>query len=138
MDHWLREPYLQNVVEELRGDFLEQGVTIPLLHISVGMVGQGKTIALTYAKRHSPDGLNQVYISPTINNTDHVIHVVAHELVHVALDCKGGHGPNFSKLAKRIGLVSPYSFSVAGPQLGRRAQEIKKKWGEYPHPGFTY
>ena len=131
-----REQYLQNVVEYFRKDLKKVGLKVPPVHISVGMTGQGRTIGLTYARSHSPDSRNQIFISPEVR--DNVHGVVAHEIVHAMLDCAGGHGRDFVLLARHLGLTKPYTVITAGPILLQKIEEIEASLGKYPHPGFAY
>ena len=133
-----REQYLQSVVTHFRRDLKKVGITVPPVHISVGMTGQGRTIGLTYARLHSPDNCNQIFLTPEISDTDDAIGVVAHEVVHAILDCEYGHGREFTLLARHLGLTKPYAVVTAGPILIEKMKKIRSSLGKYPHPGFTF
>lgn len=133
-----REEYLQSVVDLFRRDLRRVGITVPRVHISVGMTGQGRTIGLTYARVHSPDNLNQIFISPELYETNLVIGVVGHEVCHAILNCEGGHGKKFTLLARQLGMTKPYTVITPGPIMQEKCEVIKSRLGKYPHPGFKY
>jgi hypothetical protein len=58
---------------------------------------------------------------------------VYHELCHAALDCEGGHGAEFKKLALAGGLVGKVKATMAGPLFIDVMQGIIERIGPYPH-----
>jgi hypothetical protein len=58
---------------------------------------------------------------------------LVHELCHAALDCEGGHGAPFKRLASAVGLEGKPTATHAGPQLEQRLNALCRQLGEYPH-----
>lgn len=51
------------------------------------------------------DGINQIFISPVLDEPMTVLETLAHELVHAIDDCKSGHGAEFQKISKDLKLT---------------------------------
>jgi hypothetical protein len=100
-----------------------------------GSRGGAKTIGVTYARSIStaPEPVNEIFISPEIDDLDVVLGTLAHELIHALIDCKGGHRGAFAKVARAINLEGPLTATHAGPELLDTLAEIKELLGQYPH-----
>lgn len=131
-----REQWLAAGIDAMRGHFQEQGYPIPeQVRVSVGFPrATRKAIGQCWKGSCAKDGVNQLFISPTHETGVASLDTLAHELVHAALDCKGGHGKRFQKACVAIGLTagSPKAAG-AGKELLARLNVIAKTLGEYPH-----
>jgi hypothetical protein len=54
-------------------------------------------------------------------------------LVHAVDDCKSGHGENFKRIAKDIGLKGPMRSAGAGELLMLDLLKIENLLGHFPH-----
>lgn len=62
-----------------------------------------------------------------------VLATLAHELIHAALGIEEGHGPNFKRVYKAIGLAGRATATHAGPEFIEAMQPVIAKIGEIPH-----
>lgn len=133
-----REEWLDKAVEELR-PLYHPDYEVPEVKISIGFPPKGglsrrRVLGVCWKAEVATDKVVQIYINPTIvevGGPQGVLSVVAHELVHA---CGiSGHGKEFAKCGKLIGLEGKMSSSVAGPLLLSHIQAIEYKLGKFPH-----
>lgn len=135
-----REAWLQAAIEALRPRFQEIGYLLPdRVHVSVGfphcgVQGENSVIlAVTYSREVSTEGVNEVFISPTLDDAPRVLDVLLHELVHVALNNEDGHKARFKDCATLLGLEGPMTATTAGIVLAAEMVALADSLGEYPH-----
>jgi hypothetical protein len=135
-----RERWLNDAVEELKILFTEKGIDASgrKLRVSCGWpcrrpLGKHKSIGECHPTKTSLDGTNEVFISPLLENPVQILTVLSHEMIHVLDDCRGKHKGEFVKIAKRIGLVKPWTESNPGEELEKRLNIVYEKLGSYPH-----
>ncbi|KGD42913.1 sprT-like family protein [Burkholderia pseudomallei] len=59
--------------------------------------------------------------------------ILGHELVHAAVGIPAGHGKDFRRVAKGIGLEGPMRSTTAGPQFRTALTPILAEAGPLPH-----
>lgn len=137
-----RESYLMAAVEALRPTFKKANVEIPPLRVSTGWPSRGgvkaknRAVGECWSAESAKDTKPQIFISPWLDvatGFDGVLSTLAHELVHAVAGNKAGHGPEFKKIAKAIGLEGKATSCGAGPTLLVELEAISAKLGEYPH-----
>jgi hypothetical protein len=69
------------------------------------------------------EGDRVVLISPTLREPFQLVETLLHEMVHVALPMGCGHRKQFSRLAARVGLVKPWTATVASKELADRIRK---------------
>ena len=117
-DKQVREIWLQNAVEKLSPFFKQKGYQMPKVHVSCGFPSTGnksKHIGQCWGRSSTSDGVNQVFISPVLDDPFQVLDTLMHELVHVIDDCIHHHGPEFKKIATDVGLQGKMREAGAGP-----------------------
>jgi hypothetical protein len=87
----------------------------------------------TWSREASEDGVSQVFISPELGDTFDVLETLVHELVHVADNNQSDHRGQFVVIAKKLGLMSPYSFTPASPSFAAELLVMAEELGHYPH-----
>ena len=135
MNH-LRESWLMEAVEQIKPIFERMGYEVPLVKVSVGFPStgsKGRHLGQCWSTRSSDDGINQIFIAPHLPTTIEVLDTLVHELVHAVDDCKSGHGENFKRIAKDIGLKGPMRSAGADELLMKDLIEISKQLGSFPH-----
>jgi hypothetical protein len=134
-----REAWLQKVVTELETDFSNQGHAVPPVQVSVGWPSSNrhKRIGECWPSNAAEDGINQMFVSPRLQDTLVVIPTVAHEMVHAVLDNKHGHKKPFKDIAVSVGLEGKMTATVASDALKERCEAIVAKIGAYPHAGLV-
>lgn len=140
--HKTREAWLTAAVTGLTPLFATAGAPIPPVRVSVGWPGgssraRGNVIGQCWAPTSAADGVQQIYVSPVLEDAPRVLDVLAHELVHAVDKCEHGHRGPFATIAKRIGLEGPMTATTAGPELLAALEKLSAKLGAYPHSALT-
>jgi hypothetical protein len=117
-----REEWLNAALNHLRPWFKDRAdATIPNdARVSVGFPGGGsarKRIGECWARKMSKDGVNEIFISPVLQDPVRMLDVLAHEAVHAVDDCVSGHKGEFKRVAKAIGLEGKMTATKAGEEL---------------------
>ena len=136
-----REAWLENCVSEFdRRVFSPFSHHLPRVKVAIGFPStkgvskRRRTLGQCWSREASDDGLNQIFINPTLTSAEQIVDVLAHELVHAVDDCKSGHKGAFWKICKAVGLTegTPATAS-AGPSLKVTIEEICRDLGPLPH-----
>ena len=144
--HPFAEVWLHEAMEYMRPRFAELGYEIPPVNISVGFGSAGfksgskrPVLGWCYARRMSAAWVNDIYITPLVEESDMALSVLAHELVHAIDDCESGHGPRFKQISKDLKLTDCAQVSLSDfrdtVDFYRR---ILGKIGRYPRSGIRY
>ena len=134
-----REEYLAKATKELgRLVFKPAGYELPETAVSCSWPGgrsdRKKTIGQCWPRAASAAKVNEIFISPMIEDSADAIDILAHELVHAVDDCQNGHKAAFVKICKDIGLTKGKPTSAgAGEELRATIEKIVTKIGQYPH-----
>lgn len=132
-----REEWLVAAVDALRPLYEEVGETLPTVRVSVGWPGgrgnKSRVIGQCWAKVAADDRINQLFISPVLDDATRVLDVLIHELIHAIDDCQSGHRGRFAAIAKAVGLTGPMTATVASDVLRARLDGIAATLGAYPH-----
>ncbi len=134
--HSHREAWLDAALTQLRPLFAQNGYLVPDCRVSCGFASTGVRsghIGQCWSRRSSRDGINQIFISPALEDPVEVLDTLVHELVHAVDDCQHKHGKEFKKIALRMGLQGPMRSAGAGPELKTRLQGLAQSLGAYPH-----
>jgi len=131
-----REHWLQNAVDLVSLIFKNKGYTIPKVQVSCGFPSTGNKsnhVGQCWGKSSTKDGVNQLFISPILDEPVQVLDTLVHELVHAIDDCMHHHGPEFKIIATDVGLQGPMRSASAGPWLKEKLLGIANQLGKYPH-----
>jgi SprT-like family len=135
MNH-LRESWLMEAVEQLKPIFERMGYQVPPVKVSVGFTSsgsKGRHLGQCWSTKSSEDEVNQIFIAPHLPTAIEVLDTLVHELVHAVDDCQSGHGENFKRIAKDIGLKGPMRSAGAGELLMKDLVKISSLLGNFPH-----
>lgn len=136
MAHVNREQWLMAAVDHIIPIFEEKGYSVPVVKVSVGFPStgaKGRHLGQCWSTRSAIDGVNQIFIAPHLETPFDFLDTLVHELVHAVDDCKSGHGENFKKIAKDVGLLGPMRSASAGALLKYQLNDIAQKLGSFPH-----
>ena len=134
-----REAWLESAIEIFRTElFKRNGFKVPSnIRVSVGLPGGSrnskKAIGQCWNSKATIDNYISIFISPVLDDSARVLDVLAHELVHAVLDCKGGHGPQFRRIAIAVGLEGPMRSTHAGMELASYIKGMISQLGNIPH-----
>jgi hypothetical protein len=131
-----RQAWLEEAVRQVTPIFLSHGYSVPDINISCGFPSTGQRsprVGECWSTRLCSSGLNEIFISPILDNTEEVLGIIIHELVHAVDDCKSGHGAAFKKIATTIGLTGKMIHAHPNDELGKLVKLIVADIGPYPH-----
>ena len=133
-----REQWLTDMIGKLRPMFKDASAPLPdNIRVTCGwpsrcaLSAKKRRIGECWPTQASADQTHEILISPAISEGTEVAAVLVHELIHVAVGTAAGHRAPFSRLAKTIGLVKPWTATVAGPELTTRLNVLITT--PYPH-----
>ena len=126
-----REEWLNAGLNALRPWFEEKAkVSIPLdTRVSVGFPGGGsarKRIGECWPRVRSTDKVNEIFISPVLQDPVRMLDVLVHEAVHAVDDCVSGHKKAFKTVALAVGLEGKMTATHAGAELKAELERIIK------------
>lgn len=134
-----REAWLLSAVEKLI-PVLEQAGAANIrnrkFQVSVSFPSKSirKRIGECWADRASQcGGINNLLISPVLDDAVEVLGVIAHELVHADDNGESGHNGHFRKVATALGLTGKMTATVVGESLKPILEDILTELGAYPH-----
>jgi SprT-like family len=136
-----RETWLQKAVLALEPIFSAVGYGIPPLKVSCGFAASSSprtTLGQCWPRQRSREMVNEIFISPKIDDPVEVLDTLVHEICHAIDDCQSGHGADFQGIAQVVGLEGPARMAMAGPALKIRLMTISQKLGEYPHRALEF
>ncbi len=109
-----REAWLEAAVRQLTPIFANAGYAIPHCRVLCGFASSGVRsghVGQCWSTRSSKDGMNQIFISPALEDPIEVLDTLVHELVHAVDDCQHKHGKEFKNMAMKSGMVCPMRSS---------------------------
>ena len=138
-----RETWLLKGVEELKKSvFHPIGLEVPSVNVTVSLMSTGirkqknEHLGENYNTSCSTAGNHEIFMSPLYfdrSNSERVLDVLAHELIHAIDNNKHGHGKVFRDMALKIGLTGKMRSTKAGEELADKCQKIVQKIGKFPH-----
>lgn len=131
-----RETWLNDMAALMASRFEELGKPIPKFRVAVGWTSAGKTSKVggeCWHSSNSADGAFEVLVAPINDDSMEVAAILAHELCHAAAGFRHGHKGAFANLMQELGLVRPFTCSVAGPAFKEWVQPFIDKLGAIPH-----
>ena len=135
-----REQWLEKATETLRKSlFKSAGAEIPTVRVTNGFPGsraKSGRVGEFWKGEASDDGIPQVFVSPVLSDSNAVLAVLSHELVHACVPLDG-HGREFRRIALSIGLVGKMTATKAGPDLVAFFNKVIDRIGVYPHSALN-
>ena len=137
-----RENYLHNSLAHLQREVFAEH-TIPVdVRITCGWPSSGATARLRtlgecWPRKRSGNNVNEIFLSPTLDDTLKVLSTLVHELVHAIDDCQHGHRKEFRAIALAAGLTGKMTSTTATPELAEKLKAIQAIIGDYPHAKLT-
>jgi len=132
-----REQWLTQATIIIRTAWAKLGVDVPAdVKMACGFPGGGsprRRIGECWPRARSAAGVNEVMISPVLDQPLVVLDVLGHELLHAVDDCKSGHGAAFTKASKVVGYTGGKHSKVERADAHALMAAILAKLGAYPH-----
>ncbi len=140
--HETREAWLNDVAHRMAPIFQQLAAPLPArLRIAIGFTSGGqrsKRIGECWDNQCSEDRYFEIFIRPDLGQSKdlmpmQVAEILGHELVHAAVGIAAGHGTEFRRVAKGIGLVGQMVATTAGPEFEKAMQPILQAAGALPY-----
>jgi len=135
-----REEWLIAAVHALAPVFEGAGATVPHdVKVTCGWAA-GKLSALgqCFPRTYSAAGVNEIFISPSMDDAPRVLDVLVHELIHASDDCVSGHKGHFAKVARNLDLEGKLTATSAGPKMRATCEYVVSLIGPYPHARIDF
>ncbi len=130
-----REQWLEAAVAVVAAQLPE--ITFPPVKVSCSWPGGGsarKRIGECWSRASSSAKVNEIFISPRLEEPARVVSVLVHELAHAIDDCKNNHKAAFVKIGKSLGLEGkPTQMELSTARAAELAQAVIEKAGAFPH-----
>ena len=139
--HSTREAWLQDGVRHLEPIFAKAGYAIPPVRVSCGFPASSSprtTLGQCWPRERSGGGVNEIFISPKLDDPVTLLDTLLHELCHAVDDCHSGHGEDFKGICQAVGLEGPARMAHASEALQVRLMTISQKLGPYPHQAIVF
>ena len=137
-----REAWLTLAADEILENIIEPQLPAGFenerdFRISVGYpprsTARSKVIAVCIKSCASAAGLNEMFITPALDDSLEILAALTHELIHFSDDCASGHKNFFAKTARAVGLEGKLTATKAGAKLEDRLADIIANIGNIPH-----
>lgn len=136
-----REQWLLHFIDELRPMFKDAEFPLPdQIRVSMGFpckqaLGPKRRIGECH-HAGMKDGIQQIFISPSLGNTTQIAETLVHELVHTVTP-GAAHKGRFITVMRAVGLTGKPTATHAGewlkPKLEKMAASLTKTYGPFPH-----
>ena len=139
--HSVREAWLEDAVKHLEPVFSRAGYAIPPVRVSCGFPASSSprtTLGQCWPRQRSEGGVNEIFISPKIDDPVQLLDTLVHELCHAVDDCFSGHGEDFKGIAQMVGLEGPARMAHATEELTVKLMMISQELGPYPHKAIIF
>ena len=135
-----REEWLEQATTLLNSEvFIPAGYEIPEdvkvscgWPVSGGASSRQATIGQCFSRAVSANNVNEIFISPKLDEASRVLDVLTHEHIHAIDDCRSGHKGLFRTIAKAVGREGKMTATTAREALQDKLEAILDKRGDYP------
>lgn len=138
--HTARETWLQEAVGHMADWFGAGDVnTVPTVRVACGWAkrASAKSIGWCWKTEVSGDGVNEIQISPEIEDPVTVLATLLHEMVHASDDGESKHAGYFRRAALALGLTGKMTATVPGDELRAKLAGMAEWLGPYPHAAIN-
>src|SRR6266550_8703200 len=122
--------------------FEKFGAPLPAqLRIAIGFTSSGRrsrNIGECWDNQCSEDRHFEIFIRPDLGESKdlmpmQIAAILGHELVHAAVGVAAGHGKEFRRVARGIGLIGQMATTTPGPEFEEALRPILEEAGALPH-----
>lgn len=140
--HNTRESWLIEGTNLLKSKFFDKPVrALPeKIAVSCGIpMGSKRAIGQCWDPVMSQDGTTHVFVCPSIDEPIQVLGTLLHELIHACLGVAEGHGKEFGRFAKSVGLQGKLTatFVKEDTELFKTLTGLSTQLGVYPHKAIN-
>lgn len=133
-----REEWLLKAKDLMAEEFFNKpSKTLPAkLALSCGIPkGSARAIGQCWDPRVASDGTTHVFVCPSMDDPILVLGTLLHELIHACVGLREGHGGQFARMARDVGLRGKLTATTVeeGTRLHSVLMEMVSQLGPYPH-----
>ena len=136
-----REKWLNEAVKSLENQFFNKKTKkLPKIAVSVGIPkGSSSAIGQCWDHKVSKDGTTNIFVCPSIDDNFTVLSTLLHELCHAVIGVRYGHGPEFGRIARSVGLEGKLTSTTVSQDssTGIYLTELSEQLGIYPHKAMN-
>lgn len=125
-----REDWLLEATTGLLPLLLDAGLVLPPVILLVS--NPEYTPKTSRAETWVEGGIAYVRLSPRLTDTDEVLRVLAHELIHACVGPENMHGRHYREAAQQVGFIPPWTATNASAKLQKALGELALVLGPYP------
>jgi len=137
----IREEWLLEAKTRLENEFFNRRTRkLPPVAVSCGIPkGSSNAIGQCWDAKVASDGTTQIFICPSIDDPFQVLGTLLHELCHASVGVRYGHGPEFGRIARAVGLKGKLTQTVVenDSPTGIFLTKIQESLGVYPHKALN-
>lgn len=131
-----RELWFLEAVKRLESQvFKPVGYGLPRFRVGCGWptANKKKAGAECFDCKRSSDETYEIFISPRMADSLHILEILVHELCHTIAGIAAGHKKPFIEVMRAVGMDRPWKGSHAGVDLTVKLMAIQNKLEAYPH-----
>jgi hypothetical protein len=136
-----REEWLLAAKTKLETEFFNRRTRkLPPVAVSCGIPkGSSNAIGQCWDSKVASDGTTQIFICPSIDQPFQVLGVLLHELCHASVGVRYGHGPEFGRIARAVGLKGKLTQTTVDKdsETGVFLTKLQESLGVYPHKALN-
>lgn len=137
-----REQWLIEASKELEKHFFFKATkSLPSkLAVSCGIPkGPATAIGQCWDPKVSSDGTTHIFVCPSLDDPYKVLETLLHELCHAVIGTSYGHGKEFGRIARSVGLEGKLTSTKVTPEskTGKLITSIQEALGDYPHKALN-
>jgi len=96
-----------------------------------------RILGACFKRAASSDGVNEMFLCPTEDDTMRMLVTALHEYCHAIDDNESGHRGNFVRLAKSAGMQAPWTETPPSPELQELLDWYVAEYGDIPAGHLT-
>lgn len=134
--HTTREAWLQDGAERMAEWFKAPGINpVPPIRVSCAWAKRAskRSIGWCWQTSVSADGVNELQVSPELDDPVKVLGVLLHEMIHASDNCASSHKGYFRTTALALGLTGKMTATTVGEELYPKLEALAAELGPYPH-----
>jgi len=96
-----------------------------------------RVLAVCTASKASSSGHNEIFVTPSLDDSLEILSALTHELIHQLDDCQSGHRGFFAAVARAAGLEGKLTSTYAGEDLEAYLNTLIDVLGPIPHSSLN-
>jgi hypothetical protein len=135
-----REQWMSLFAQWISPYFAKAGHQLPTrIRFGIGRLlgGRANVIGRCHPHTWSSDGTYEITVDLSQDDSTTVGATITHELIHAALECKGGHGKGFRRLMPHVGLCGNPTATEPTIWLCDLIQGFVQQYGIFPHASMS-